>query len=519
MSRLRLFLHGVLSNYVALAANVVFSLLYVPLALHSLTKEQFGVWALLNLLVSYLWLIDAGMSPSISRVLIECKDQPGAGRYGSLIQTGFWICAAQGLLVLVAGLALAPWASRLFQIPASQQATFCCLIQWQSLIAAAMFATRMFRNLLYAHQRIDLVSYSQAGAALVALLVLWIALRRGAGMMSILWSNAFQTAFLAALTGWHCLRLHLFPAPGAWGRALWSEFRELFDYGKDVFIVQIGSMLILASQPVIVSRSLGLEAVAAWSVGTKVFNLLGNLFWQGFDTSTSALSEMLVRDEQERLRQRFTGMVVVMLVLCGVVAVVYAACNSLFVTVWTQGRILWPVENDLLLGLWLLLSVLVHANGGLIVLTRRIAGLRFILVVEGVAFILLASAVVPHGGIPAMVAASILCSLCCSGAYGIRRVHQFFQLRWPELERRWLISLGQIILLLIPFALATWWATSTLNNLPRLGLNAVIVGGLSGYLFLRCGIPHELQAEILQRMPPKLRGRMGRLITQGKDSP
>jgi len=468
--------------------------------LRFLTKEQFGLWALLSLLVSYLWLIDAGMSPSISRVLIECKDQPNAGRYGSLIQTAFLVTAAQGLLALGVGLVFAPWVSRLFQIPPDQHEIFCLLVRWQSVIAAVMFVTRMFRNLLYAHQRTDLVNYAQGGASLFGLMTLWLALRWGGGMMSILWANALSLAFVVAVTGWHCLRLQLLPAPSAWGRPLWREFKGLFVYGKDVFIVQIGSVLIMATQPVIVSRSLGLEAVAAWSVGTKAFFLLGNLLWQAFDMSGPAFSEMMVRNEHDRLRQRFTGLLVILTLLSGVAAVVYAACNSSFVAVWTGGRIVWSLGNDLLIGVWLVISVLIHTNCSFIVLTKRLTGMRYVYPLEGLAFVLLASLVTPVGGLPAMIGVSLVCSLCFSGAYGVRRINQYFQFPFFSLERRWLVPLGQMLLVLVPAALALGWLTSSLTALSRLLLNAAALGPLAAWLLYRFGIPSNLWAELLQRL-------------------
>jgi len=44
MARLRRALHGVASSYLLLAASAVFSLMSVPIALHYLDKDRFGLW-------------------------------------------------------------------------------------------------------------------------------------------------------------------------------------------------------------------------------------------------------------------------------------------------------------------------------------------------------------------------------------------------------------------------------------------------------------------------------------------
>jgi len=48
MSRLKKFTFSLLSGYVLLGANIFYTLASVPLALHYLTKPEFGFWARLT---------------------------------------------------------------------------------------------------------------------------------------------------------------------------------------------------------------------------------------------------------------------------------------------------------------------------------------------------------------------------------------------------------------------------------------------------------------------------------------
>lgn len=512
MSRLRLFLKGVSSSYVALTSTVVCSLISVPLALHYLTREQFGLWAVLTQITSYLSLVDLGMSPSVGRLLIERKDCPRDGAYGGLIQTGFWVTVTQAALVLLAGLALASALASLFKIPEELQPMFCGLVRWQTLITASMFATRIFRNLLYAHQRNDWINYAQAIASFVGLSVLWLALRRGGGVPSVLWANAAALGVAVAVLGWCCIRLRLFPSRGAWGASSWQEFKAVFCYGKDVFIVHVGSLLIMTAQTIIISRQLGLEAVAVWSVGTKAFFLLCSVIWQVFDASTPAFAEMLVREEWERLRVRFTGLLIISATLAGVAAVLYGACNSAFVTVWTHGQIVWPWWNDVLLGGWMIISALIHANCGFVIVTKRIAGMRYVLLIEGLVFCVVASLVARRGGLPAIIGASLLGSLCFSGVYGMWRINRYFNFHTTELERRWLLRLGKILGFLVPVGAGGWWLASSVGGWVSLIVSGAVVSLVGAYLELRFGVPSELRVELFLRLSPHARRILERLL-------
>lgn len=504
-ARLRFFFQGLVASYTSLAAAIMYSLLSIPLALHFLTKEQYGLWALLTQSVSYLLLIDLGITPAFGRLLIERKEQSQKGGYGGLIQTGFWVNVTQSGLVLIAGLVLAKTLADLFSIPSEFEPTFLCLIRWQVLITAVMVGMGLFPALLYAHQRTDLIKYSQAASFVVGLGTLSVALYCNRSVTGILWANAAAVACMLVMQGVYCIRLNLFPLAGSWGRPSWVEFKCLFGYGKDVFVTQIGAMLLMSAQPIIVSRNLGLEAVALWSIGTKSFFLLCNLMWQACDMSAPAFTEMLVRGEMNRLRRRYQDLLIVTLALAVVAAVVYAACNGAFVTIWTHGKFSWPAHYGVLLGGWMVLSALIHSSAGFIMITKQIGAMRYIFLIEGVVFFCFASLITRTGGLAAMITVSLLCSLSFSGWYCLWRNNRFFGFRLFELELSWLIPAGKILAVLGPVSLGGWWLTTLRPGLGWLALSGGIIGTVGGYLFWRIGVPRPLQIEILQYLSMLMR--------------
>ncbi len=501
MSRLRFFLHSIASSYVSLASNLVYSVASVPLALHFVTKQEFGLWALMFQIASYLIVIDFGMSPAVARLLIEEKDQPASGAYGSLIQTAVLVNLVQGLLILATGLLLAPFFANLLRIPIEVRPQFNLLVRWQCAITGATFATRLFRNVLYAHQRNDIINHMQAVMFLVQLGVLYVALRAQSGVFSILWMNAFALMFSVSVNCWSCLKLRLLPPRHAWGRPVWSRFKELFMYSKDVFVIHLGSLLIMATQSVIISRTMGLVAVAVWVVGTKAFAFISQLIYQFYDFSEPAFSEMIVRGEHERLRTRFSGILVISEVIGVVAAVIYASCNSTFVTVWTAGKISWSGWNDVLLDCWLIVTIVVHADNCFTILTKRIGFMRYVYLLEGLVFVIVASLVSRQGGFPAIIGTSILCSACFSGPYGIKRINAYFGFHFPELELRWLATTVRVAGIMILTALVVWYLGQGLRPVPRLVVNAVSLGPLGLILFLRYGMTREMRVEVLGHVP------------------
>src|SRR5512136_2837625 len=100
MSRIKRFAAAMVSGYALIAANVVYTLASVPLALHYLSREEFGLWAVVTQVCNFNQiLIDLGMSGAIARVLIDHKDDHTSTAYGTVIQTGLLVLGVQGLLI------------------------------------------------------------------------------------------------------------------------------------------------------------------------------------------------------------------------------------------------------------------------------------------------------------------------------------------------------------------------------------------------------------------------------------
>jgi len=493
-----------------LTAATVGSLASVPVALHYLSNEQFGLWALLFTLVGYLNLVDMGMSGSIARLLIDLKDDRDSGHYGSLIKTGWLVLVTQGLIVLATGLIFAKSFTWLMAIPANLQPEFVRLVNLECGVVALGYAVRIFGHLLTAHQRMDLVNYAGTVAPLVKFAALWIFFYFGFGVFSLVWGELCGTLINAAIQWMACKMWGFFPRRGGWGTISWIRFKEIFNYGRDLFLVSVGTQVILSSQTMIITRMLGLEKATVWNVGTKTFTQLLQAISRVILSPQSAFSEMIVRGERAKLRERCRSLVGLVASLSVFMGVSFALCNSLFVTVWTSGRIFWPPLNDLLLGTWLVVLSVQACHSSLILVTKQIGFMRFVFFVEGAVYVLLAVLTVPVGGLPALVVCSIFCGTTFTGAYGAWRVSRYLGYPLGEVVLRWMRHAGIVFLCFAPPALLCWWATGGLEPLPRL----LIVGGLAAtlglFVLLRFGVPPELQAEFQERAPAKA----GRLLAR-----
>jgi O-antigen/teichoic acid export membrane protein len=320
-------------------------------------------------------------------------------------------------------------------------------------------------------------------------------------LKSLPMTGALCWAFSSAGLLWACCRLRVFPRAGAWGRPSRKRFLDLLLFGKDVFLVTLGNQFIMASQTIIVTRVMGLDAAAVWTVCTKTFALVSQLIWRIFDFSSSVFVEMFVRRETVRLLERFRGVVMVTATFGVFVGVMFAVTNDSFVVVWTGGKVGWANLNNCLLALWLVIVSVLRCHNGQVMNTKKLGFLRYVYFVEGVVFIGMASWLARQGGFASMLMTSIVCSLCFSGTYGLWRTMGYFNLSLREVLWNWLLPALKLLILLAPWAAAVYYALQGQPEWWRLAGNTLLVGLPGLYLLLRLGIPRPMREEISRRVP------------------
>jgi O-antigen/teichoic acid export membrane protein len=418
-----------------------------------------------------------------------------------VIQTFVLVSLVQGCLLMLLGVGLAFGLVPVLRIPAAQQQQFVFLMIGQCGLTAGIFLTRILHFLLAAHQRFDVINYAQAALFGVSFGVMWLAFRVGQGVYSTLSAQLVSWLPGAVIAGIWVIKLKLLPSRGHWGRASWARFRELFKLGSDMFLFAVGSQLLTASQTLVLTRVIGLDASAVWAVCTRAFTVVSQLIYRVLDYSPTALAEMLIRGERELLYRRFRSMVILSASLSVYAGAVFAVCNQPFVKLWLGGRYSWSPRNDVLLALWLVPQAVARCHLGLVGVTKDIRSMRYIYAVEGAFFVAVALAVLRWGGISALLLCSIVSSLLFSSPYGFWRTSRYFNipLKAPALE--WWLPTLRFACCLIPVAALTWWLSQGLPLRPQLVICGLVTALAGLPLFARFGLDENLRLELHRRAP------------------
>ena len=499
MSRLRNYLSAVTSGYFSLAANTIYTLASIPIALHYLSTDEFGIWVLVAQLAGYMQFLDFGMANSVPRIIIDVKDDRDGEAYAGVIRTSQWINWVQAAVVLVAGSAASWGCVGLLRVPPLQAGLFLKLAVAQFAVFAAGYAMRVYTQILTAHQRLDAVNVLQCVFFTASLGLMWLGFALGFGLFALPLASMGATLLSQGGSVLLCRAWGLLPRRAA-GAIAWPALAELLRLGGGTFLVVLGSQLITSFQPFLVARYLGLTAAATWSVCTKLFAFAGQIVWRFFDSSVPALGEMMARGEHDRLRHRVAGLATASALLGAVAAVAFALVNQPFIRVWTHAKIGWAPANDYLLAVWLVVLGLFHGPGMLILTSKRLQSQGLVYIAEGLVSLSAGVLLLPRFGIAAMIASGIACNLCFHGPYVLARVHRYLGLPLREVAVRWSLPAILAAAVGLPLALGADRLLGGWAPWPQLVGKAVLAAAL-GAALLAAVLPAAIRAEIVARLP------------------
>jgi O-antigen/teichoic acid export membrane protein len=511
MSRSRRAASGFVSGYLLVAVTLGVQLVIIPLATGALGEAEVGLWGLTQRLAYLFTLLDLGLLPSVSRLLIDHKADPHGDGYRRTLSAGvvatLMIC---GLTALVTGLGVVPVVDWMRVAPElREEAVFLFLATGWTIAVSGMF--RIPIAMLYAWQRQDLANYAQAFGQLVNLGVFWVALDAGHGVRSG-WYGQTALSLVIGLT-----TLGALAAVGRLGdlrRVRWpglGPVRSVFGFGMDLFWISLGTQLALNTQGFILGRVQGLEAAGLWEVATKPFQALSQLVWKVLDASAPGLSEIVVHGDRPKLRQRFRQIVGLTTVFAGVAGVGLTLLSQQLVTHWAGEKYRWGTGNDLVLGLWLFLISIYRCHCTLPILQKSIAAMRWVYLTEGIVSVGLSVWLGRQYGATALLWVAAGTATVTSGIYGLMRSRETFGIGLGGL-----LGWSAVSLWIGVAGLGLWGVMGWIRLEPwwlDFGLKVVVTGGVCGWIGFRYGLDPELKRELTERLPDRLRSRLLRRLS------
>lgn len=301
MSRTRAAFLGTLSSQLYTIVSILVGLVSVPIILHHLKAEVYGLSVIIFQVTTYLGMFDFGLTAGVERYLAGTRGDTAEARQAiqRIVSTAFVVYAIMGAVVAIAGNLMAPLAAKIFDIPASYHGQVHAIIAVVSVLVGLQFLLRAVSGIFFAHQK-QILSNTLSFVLNISNTILVIVFIY-AGFE--LWSFVYTQILVFAINA--ILNLYFFKRYYGYIKLQFKAFdyallKEMFSYGFFLFLVSVSVQVIFQTDRILIGSFISLTAVSIYSLTTKLPELLSQLLWKITDNAFPAMVELSKDESGER---------------------------------------------------------------------------------------------------------------------------------------------------------------------------------------------------------------------------
>ncbi|MDB6121285.1 MAG: Polysaccharide biosynthesis protein [Pedosphaera sp.] len=327
------YLAGISTGTVRMLLHVLVGVFLTPFTLHYLDREEFAVFSLTLELLTWLTLLDVGISAGLRIQAARLSGKPDQEKLNRMASTAFFAQNFIVLVVLLLGVGMAVAFPYFFPVRATLQHDATLLMVLSVLGAALSIGSQTFSALLIANQQMHVDNI--LGLLLIAIrTVLTITLLKfGCGVYSLAIAHLvsrFVTAIMAVVRTYRLIpglqiKYHL---------ASWEMFRQIGGLGIWFSLGGLAGIVIHSLDSTVTAKVVSVETVTSFLLTGRFYELAGGLVWLISENARPMLGQMFGQNKMGEGLTAYRQLFTFSTGLAVVAAFSVWSGNSSFVTKW-----------------------------------------------------------------------------------------------------------------------------------------------------------------------------------------
>ena len=351
---------NILFSFVIKGFSIACQFALVPLTLHYLDKERYGLWLTMSSIVGWFSFFDIGIGNGLRNKLSEALAKGDTMMARIYVSTSYACVTMIFLSLMLLFWVVCPmlnWARILNSSPSLAGELGRIMLIVLSFFCL-QFILSLIGNILFAHQEPALNNLINPLANILSLITIFILTRTTDS--SLFWvSIVFSASPVFVLLVFNALFLggkfrNIAPS---WKWVRFSHSKELFSLGLQFFVIQIAFLILYSSANIILTQLFGPKEVTVYNVAYKYFTIA--LMVNGIITATywSAFTDAYTRKEFTWISNAIRKLEYVTYFLMGMVILSTLVAGPMF-HLWLGNTVEVPVSMRIVMCLYALISLI-----------------------------------------------------------------------------------------------------------------------------------------------------------------
>ncbi len=264
LQRSNLFLN-MLSNWAALLVSVLVGFFLTSYIIGHLGKTGFGIWTLINAIISYYNVLDLGVSSALTRYVARDVGKKDFIALNLTINTTLAFFCIVGLVIFTFSFWTATPLIDFFHVEIESQEDFSFLILMLGISMSMLFPGNFFGSIIKAHEQFLVANLVNIAVTLFRTLLVIIFLNMDLGLKGLGYANVASAVLNLILYYVLCLKLFPYIKFNVFG-ARFQTFKVLMGFGAATMVMEIASILRFDLDSFVIGKWLDLAAVGTFAV-------------------------------------------------------------------------------------------------------------------------------------------------------------------------------------------------------------------------------------------------------------
>lgn len=293
-----------ISNLLGLFAYLAIAFFLSPFIVRSLGDARYGAWSLVAEIVGYYSLFDLGLRNAVTFFVAKYAAREEHERLGSSMSSAFWVLAAAGGALAVAGVSLAMVFPHVFQTSQVDMGEVVPAMAIMSVTIGLSLPMDVFAAALTGYRRMDLVNVAEVVSRGLVALGIYVALRSGGGLvaMSLIQFVGRAVAWISTYVWMQRVSGGVSLSPRLFNR---KELRSLGRLGSTNVVISLANVLINRCDLIVVGMFLGVRWVAFYNIGRMLVEYASQITASVSRAFLPHLAHLHSQDEIPALRRLF----------------------------------------------------------------------------------------------------------------------------------------------------------------------------------------------------------------------
>lgn len=348
---------NILAAFLIKGGSIIISLFLVPLTIHYVSADQYGIWITLSSIIGWFGFFDIGFGNGLRNKFAESIAHDEDEKARIYVSTTYAVLTIIVSIVLTIFLCINPFLnwSKILNTPSNMAGELSTLAMIVFVFFCLQFVLQLITTVLTADQQPAKASLFNFYGSLFSVLVIFILTKTTSGNLIYLGTVLGFTpiAVLIISSLWFYSRKYKKFAPSL-KYVKFSYARDLMTLGVKFFLLQIAGIVLYQTSNIIIAQLFGAAEVTPYSIAYKYFSIIPMIMGIIMSPFWSAYTEAWVKKDIDWIKRSLKNLKLIWASL-SIISLIMLVFSNFVYRIWVGKEIIVPFSLSLSLAVYVIM--------------------------------------------------------------------------------------------------------------------------------------------------------------------